>query len=200
MSRPLGQNLSYNPQRAALLYGRIPRRAWEDRTFFNLSPSAKLLYCYIATSPIAAPRMTGCVKASPAIIAESLGPTYTSSEIIELAAELQAAGLLQVDWEGRLIWARSLYFPVNNEDWFLGRMREVANFPSGPVKDAILLHMLRVDDHYRQGDNPAYEEMELSGLLSAQILAVMSGKSIVDLAGGENQIEYEGDPDYDLPY
>jgi len=117
------------------------------------------------------------MKASPAIVAENLDPTCTTEKVISAAEELSRTGLIELDWEGRLLWAPSLYFSVTNSDWFLGRFREIGNFPEGHVKDAILQHMLEVDGHFRE-DNPAYESMELAGLLSERIIAVMSGRPL----------------------
>jgi len=138
------------------------------------------------------------MKATPAIIAENLDPTCTAEKIISAAEALSRSGLIELDWEGRLLWAPSLYFSVNNPDWFLGRFREVANFPEGPVKDAILLHMLEVDGHFRE-DNPAYESMELAGLLSKRIIASMSGLPFDDPQETEF-VDCEEVIDADLPY
>ena len=199
MSNPQGTRYATpSTRRSGVLYGRIPRRIWEDRGFAQLSPAAKLLFCFLATSPLANPRLAGCMKASPAIIAENLDPTCTAEKIVSAAEELSESGFIKLDWEGRVLWAPCLYFSVNNSDWFLGRFREIGNFPVGPVKDAILLHMLEVDGHFRE-DNPAYENMELAGLLSERIIAAMSGRPFDEPLETEVVDREEAIDDY-LPY
>lgn len=154
----------------SILFGRIPIRIWEDPAFRDgLSRDAKLLYCFLAVTSMARPRLAGCLKASPAVIAEAIDADMSPEQVVGAATELMDGGFIFVDFAARILWAEQLYTSVKNQSWFLGRFREIANFPACDLKDRILLHAIERDRDYIPENRAAFENMYSNGLISESV-------------------------------
>ncbi|HXJ18992.1 MAG TPA: hypothetical protein VMT03_02075 [Polyangia bacterium] len=70
----------------------------------GMSPAAMDLAFYLACGPLLCFERHKIVYVGPAALAEGLGSSVP--EVERAAAELEAVGLIKVDWGKREIWAR----------------------------------------------------------------------------------------------
>lgn len=93
-----------NDQRTRERYAKVDRGVWRDPIFMDLfpgEPSPRLLLMRLLTAPedVGVP---GLFIASAGLIAEDLN--WHRGQVVEQARHLEDAGMLQVDWDARLVW------------------------------------------------------------------------------------------------
>jgi hypothetical protein len=85
-------------------FSKIDRRIWADAKFRNLTalqPCGQALFVYLLTNPFVGV-VPGLYSAGEAMLAEALG--WSVEEFRESFLELQREGLVEADFEARLIW------------------------------------------------------------------------------------------------
>src|SRR5690349_10084574 len=86
---------------------KIDVRGWNDERFGRLSkapPNGQTLWLYLLTGPHTT-SIPGLVRIGEAPLAEGLGwPLKTFREVF---AEIAAEGLVEADWDQRIVWIRN---------------------------------------------------------------------------------------------